>query len=1616
MIVSMLIESPFWLAAGWTMLHFLWVGAAIGLLAASGRVVLRSAGPNARYCFVLFCLAALAVAPGVIAAHVLGTPVADPRPAVDPIGLEPSAATTIVLDPEVGVAADTVVALPEPLAPEVDAPAGLPAAWVRCLAVLSELAAWLPWLWLIGTPVVFATVATGLTGAELLRLQSRVLDDDTWTALRDRLARALGVSRYVVVGVCDRVASPIVIGIARPMIVLPSAALSGWTPEQIEMVLLHELAHVRRWDNLVNLLQRIVESVLFFHPVVWFVSGWVRREREHCCDALVLAHTKAPRAYAETLAAFVLPGPALRAAAVGMGESSIVARIRRILNLEERSMRLSRRVLSIAVVAVAGSALFVAAYARQTQRLESDRMDAATVDSKSEARVDDTKPANASRVSGVVRTPDGTPAAGAQVVLGEGKRPLDLYLRNGSAREGRGVVVVRAGRDGRFTLPPQRGRFMLVVLHDSGIAEVRSEALAASPAITLRPWGRVEGTLRIGREPGRRQTIYLNVPWDPHEVEEGVAYRLLQTETDDAGRFVIAHAPSGEGRVARRVEIGSGTYTESHHRIINIVSGKTTSVEIGGTGRPVTGRLVLPPDLGLTFKDLETRAYISTDRASRPRPAGDEALDDDERRRRAKARRHQASANFPVVVGDDGTLRVDDVPAGRYLLTVVDAYPRGDRPTNWQGGAAKMFEIPEIPGGRSDEPFDLGTIKLELRKREAPLPAAASSAEAGVSAPQRHSSAATPPPWRQNAVLAIKGISATQAKQRILRHFSHGTDGARDGETANAPGDRLTIVPVAETNRLLLSASAADVEAILSLLADFIDTRSREDAEPTPRALDASASSPPGRRASRRVGTPAIADASVPRTGRRMAIFTLKGISPEEAKQLILRAASRGTDGERGGAEPRMLGDRIRVETIAGSNQIVLSGSAADVEAIEALLAGFVVNRSREDADASTPALGSSSSSRFRRRAPGRGTTAVRPPGRRGAVPRGAVGGRSATQPARLPTSRPGPRPVIEIIQLPAEVPAEEVAPFVEQLMNKLNPPRAMPEDFVQVIAEPRANLLIVGALPERTNAMRPVIDAIINAQSALAVKWETAVLDVGHVDAEVAKQRFEEADAAASRGRIKMEAIGDKLVVRAPANQMPGIRQLLDQVVEAPVAVAAPQRANRSGRRRVERAGNRRRIAPAEPPGTAGTVRGVIPNGSSRVVSTRPAARARGAGAVARPEVKAIALPRDVLAEDVASTLAEIFSSIVPPGYQPVEAVSIVAEPRSNSLLVAANPDRFDQVQRAVDTIVNAPPVPAATMGSAIPPIVRVPANGRRSVRAQADGLIATVKVKMGQPVKKGQLLVQLDSADMEIEFAAAEVRLDSARAKFERAAELAKQKAIAQHERRELEAEVRLADLDVRRWRLRLERTRITSPVDGVVTMVTGPAGKKVTAGEQVAIIAPSVPATQPSRRDPDPRNTPRSGASFSPAVKELAAAASNDKADVPRFANTRTGRVEWIEEGRIDATGVSTWTAPSIGVLTLQRLEGSRLGVFLGRPSAGILGALLESDKPTDRHLRAVFVDRRGARHLGQELGMASNGWTNVRLNGFRSPDDCLADQIETVVLERARRTLRSTFGKE
>jgi len=152
----------------------------------------------------------------------------------------------------------------------------------------------------------------------------------------------MGISRLVRVVQSTAIDVPVVIGWLRPVILLPASVLTGLSREHLQTILAHELAHVRRCDYLVNLLQSIAETLLFYHPAVWWISGLIRTEREHCCDDLVLAAGEDRFTYAEALAGLELNRRNAATFALAATDGALSGRIQRILSGSGPVITLSR--------------------------------------------------------------------------------------------------------------------------------------------------------------------------------------------------------------------------------------------------------------------------------------------------------------------------------------------------------------------------------------------------------------------------------------------------------------------------------------------------------------------------------------------------------------------------------------------------------------------------------------------------------------------------------------------------------------------------------------------------------------------------------------------------------------------------------------------------------------------------------------------------------------------------------------------------------------------------------------------------------------------------------------------------------------------------------------------------------------------------------------------------------------------------------------------------------------------------------------------------------------------------------------------------------------------------
>ena len=236
--------------------------------------------------------------------------------------------------------------------------AGGPAAAAVAAASLPN--DWLVGLWAIGVLVMLLRLAGGFW---LLRLLARVPAaplPPAWQARADLMRRVLGIARPVAVRVIDSIAQPFAARVLRPVVWLPTALLTRLAPAQLEALIAHELAHIRRLDWLWNGLQCGIEALLFFHPAVWMLGRRVRQERENACDDLAAMLCGGdPLVVAEALAALATlaaqrPLPRLALAA---GGGALVQRVARLVGAQPASGLRWSTAAAVAAILVAGGLL-----------------------------------------------------------------------------------------------------------------------------------------------------------------------------------------------------------------------------------------------------------------------------------------------------------------------------------------------------------------------------------------------------------------------------------------------------------------------------------------------------------------------------------------------------------------------------------------------------------------------------------------------------------------------------------------------------------------------------------------------------------------------------------------------------------------------------------------------------------------------------------------------------------------------------------------------------------------------------------------------------------------------------------------------------------------------------------------------------------------------------------------------------------------------------------------------------------------------------------------------------------------------------------------------------------
>jgi beta-lactamase regulating signal transducer with metallopeptidase domain len=341
-------------ALGWALLHFLWQGTALSALAAFAMAACRRA--SVRYVVGVAALALMLVAP-------IATALFYSRQ---------YSGEAVTVKSAVAMLAS---ALPEKLAPITTTAlaSGHSGSAANSTSVDSS---WrqtaFPWLveaWLIGVAFLSLRSAGGFLLLERERhRESRTVNVRVLEICR-ALERRLGLDRAIAYCESQWLQAPAVIGWFRPVVLLPVTVLTGLSEEQLESIIAHELAHIRRLDAFVNAFQVGVETLLFYHPAVWWLNKRIRAEREHCCDEIAVAVCGNAVEYARALTRL----EELRSApvfAMAANRGPLKERIVRVLGLKTlggdgiRGIGLTASVLCLAAALFAGNALLGIAHAK----------------------------------------------------------------------------------------------------------------------------------------------------------------------------------------------------------------------------------------------------------------------------------------------------------------------------------------------------------------------------------------------------------------------------------------------------------------------------------------------------------------------------------------------------------------------------------------------------------------------------------------------------------------------------------------------------------------------------------------------------------------------------------------------------------------------------------------------------------------------------------------------------------------------------------------------------------------------------------------------------------------------------------------------------------------------------------------------------------------------------------------------------------------------------------------------------------------------------------------------------------------------------------------------------
>ena len=313
-------------ALGWTFVHSLWQGVLIALIIGCLFLVLRKHSARIRYALAVCSLAAIFILSISTFVRYYSDSPLDRNSEVIATGTNSVGELCGIND--LGVSQDEKVPLNN---------AENPGFFLELSGYFNRHFPLLVTLWLCGIIFFLLKLMGGLIYSERIKFRGIKPLPETWNKRFSLLKSKLEVKRQVEIVESYLARVPMVIGYFKPVILIPLGALSGIPNDQLEAIIAHELAHIKRHDFLINIFQTLVESIFFYHPAIWWISGIIRKEREHCCDDLAVGVCDESLVYAKALAnleerSFEIPSFAV---AITKRRHALLSRIKRLYQRPE---------------------------------------------------------------------------------------------------------------------------------------------------------------------------------------------------------------------------------------------------------------------------------------------------------------------------------------------------------------------------------------------------------------------------------------------------------------------------------------------------------------------------------------------------------------------------------------------------------------------------------------------------------------------------------------------------------------------------------------------------------------------------------------------------------------------------------------------------------------------------------------------------------------------------------------------------------------------------------------------------------------------------------------------------------------------------------------------------------------------------------------------------------------------------------------------------------------------------------------------------------------------------------------------------------------------------------